>query len=194
MRQFSKTMTTVTFGKHRGNPLEELAQDLSYLDWLEQQPWWPEKWEYQALLAMQNGLSVPEPPAKRPILEEEYDLSKEKPAKVRKLTHRDFSDRARTTPYECPNCAAYTNMKRLISNSSTAMSVMCSACGQHGEISLEFTSGVAQVHFRAKTCPSWENVDYKQACAQCPERKGIYKDHTKCGCWKAYECACKVQK
>lgn len=188
-------MSTVTFGKHRGNPLEELAQDLSYLSWLEQQEWWPEKWEYKALIALQNGEAVPDAPKKRPILEEEIDWATERPAKTRKLTHRDFSDKARTVKYECPNCACHSNIAQIGGDNNTTLALMCRACGQHGDASLKCSGGTAAIVFSARDCPAWSGAtpeDYKAACQNCPDKKGIYKDHTRCGCWKQYECTCSV--
>jgi transcription elongation factor Elf1 len=193
----------VTFGKHRGDKIGDLVADGDYMNWLVQQLWWPERWEYRVLAAVRNGTPIPDPPKYRPVLEQEYDLAVERPAKVRRVTHRKYSDKS--MEFECPNCGANEAQdipNRVLglsphgSTIPTYNSVRCKICGQHATIKVEkrVDGDAWVVLFEAYECPTWSGkstADYESACSACPQKKGVYGDHTGCGCWRLLECNCK---
>jgi len=181
--------STVTFGKHRGQPLQALIDDGEYYNWLRRQGFWHDKWESKVLEAVMTGGDIPPPPAIRPMLEPVYDLSCERPARVRNITH------CQTTPQNvailCPNCGC--NDWTIVRSSTT---LICQLCAQHINIFTDtslVTGGAASWCSMPVSCPSWDGKtddDYEQACRACPDRKGMYADHTRCGCLRAFECQC----
>ncbi len=173
---------TVTFGKYRGSPLDVLLEDDSYVDWLGTQGWWKASYEYAVLQSFVNHTPIPPAPKNRPVLEQEYDLTVERPAKVRRVTHRSYGDSRRN--YECPNCGADDCV--LI----TGGGFRCNICAAHATVKVNNKGATSIERY---TCPNMLGADeekYKAACAKCPRKLGIYSDHTKCGCLGEYECKC----
>ena len=128
---------------------------------------------------------MPEKPRERPILEPEYDLDTERPAKVRRITPREYGNTV--TGFVCPGCGA---------NSVTRFGlddVMCRLCGQHTHCEIQVADSKLTVVFTAFECRKWRDKtpeDYRKACEACPKHNGPYQDHTECGCFKEFECVC----
>lgn len=185
---------TVTFGKHKGHPLDVFREDVGYITWLSTPPqagWWKDTWEFKAIWALDHNEPVPPKPKVRAILEPEYDLATERPAKVRKITHRQYGDK--TLLFECPNCGDNCADEINTPTASTMRRVRCRMCGQHAKIGIKRAQTNWAVAFWSYDCPAWNGKtqqDYERACANCPQQKGALSDHTKCGCTKDFACAC----
>ena len=194
----------VTFGKHRGHSISALMNDMPYCEWLMKQGWWKDKWEAKVLTAVTRGLPLPPAPKVRPILEQEYDLAEERPAKVRKITHRQYENS--TFQFVCPGCGD-NKCTRLGSKDNTifpGVLVRCDSCGEHASFTIYWSSDAAREYGHGEQlCAKIESikcnraatsdVEYERACEKCPDRKGIYADHTTCGCWRQFECKCIIE-
>uniref|UniRef100_A0A6C0IVB2 Uncharacterized protein n=1 Tax=viral metagenome TaxID=1070528 RepID=A0A6C0IVB2_9ZZZZ len=180
----------VTFGKYKGRPISAMIRDDNYTEWLSHQPWWPGTWEAQVVEALAKGEQPPPPPARRPLLEYEYELN-EPPTKVRRVIHREATDAIIIGIVVCPSCYGE---KRLYLTSPNKY--LCESCGQHFTISIYQSESTAKMSVQAKPfdCPAWSGKtveDYRLACENCPEGKSHENEHRRCGCFDNFKCACK---